>query len=267
MGGYPIATRSKSSQYAGLGSILGGTVVTRATVTSALAVQFLSFLWLTFTGETANSMAAGLSAATIAILLVSLRRKETHSSIEQLVEARVTERTNNLVAQMTEYEQQASTDALTGLLNRRGGEAAITNHVARSQRLASPISFLLVDIDKFKDFNDRCGHAVGDTVISSVASCIRNSIRASDVAIRWGGEEYLICLPDTDLPGAINTAEKLRQQVELIEVPGNMRVTISAGCSELGQDDFQVALARADMNLYFAKSKGRNRVFPDFPQN
>lgn len=168
---------------------------------------------------------------------------------------------------MTEYEQQASTDAMTGLLNRRGGEASISNHIARSQRIASPISFLLVDIDKFKDFNDKYGHALGDTVISLVASCLRNNIRASDFAIRWGGEEYLICLPDTDLRGSINVAEKLREQAELVESHNGLKITISVGCAELGQDDFQVALARADMNLYFAKSKGRNRVFPDFSPN
>lgn len=264
MGKYPIATRGQSSPYVGWGSIVGGTTVTRATVSSALIVQLLSLFWLLFTGGTANTMAAGLSAATIAVLLVGFRRKEMRSSIEELVEARVAERTNNLVAQMTEYEQQASTDALTGLLNRRGGEAAITNHVARSKRLASPISFLLIDIDNFKIFNDQYGHATGDIVISSVASCLRDTIRASDIAIRWGGEEYLICLPDTDLHGAISTGEKLRQQVEGLDIQGNLKVTISVGCSELGQDDFQVALARSDMNLYFAKSKGRNRVFPDF---
>lgn len=243
------------------------TVVTRTTISLALVVQFLSFIWLTITGESSSSVAAGFSATTIAILVIALRRKEEHSSIEEIIESRVAERTTNLVAQMSEYEQQASTDALTGLLNRRGGEASITSHVARSQRLGSPISFLLVDIDKFKDFNDKFGHAMGDMVITSVASCLRNNIRTSDVAIRWGGEEYLICLPDTDLKGAINTAEKLRQQAELIDIQGNVRVTISVGCSELGQDDFQIALARADMNLYFAKSKGRNRVFPDFTQN
>lgn len=208
-----------------------------------------------------------LSLLTVIILLNGMRSQpETKSSIEELVEVKVSERTSILVAQMSEYEQQASTDALTGLLNRRGGEAAVTNHISRSKSLASPLSFLLLDIDHFKSVNDRYGHAVGDAVITSVANCLKDNIRASDVAVRWGGEEYLVLLPNTDLQGAINTAEKLREQVTRVDVQ-HATVSVSIGCAELGQDDFAVVLARADMNLYFAKTKGRNRVFPDFDQN
>lgn len=167
---------------------------------------------------------------------------------------------------MSEYEQQASTDALTGLLNRRGGEAAITNHISRSKSLSSPLSLLLLDIDHFKNVNDKYGHAVGDSVITSVANCLKSNLRSSDVVMRWGGEEYLILLPDTDLQRAINTAEKLREQITRVDVQHAV-VSVSIGCAELGQDDFTIVLARADMNLYFAKSKGRNRVFPDFDQN
>lgn len=207
-----------------------------------------------------------LSLITIVILLESLRAvPKTSSSMEELVEARVTERTSILVAQMSEYEQQASTDALTGLLNRRGGEAAIANHISRSKSLSSPLSFLLLDIDHFKAVNDRHGHATGDAVITDVATCLKSNLRSSDVAIRWGGEEYLILLPDTDLQGAINTAEKLRTQVAGLDT--QVAVSVSIGCAELGQDDLAIVLARADMNLYFAKSKGRNRVFPDFDKN
>lgn len=247
---------------------MGGTTVRRTAVAYALGVQIVSLCWLLFAGaDLVNAFAAVMSGVTIIVLVRGLFGVESQPSIEHLVEARVVARTRELVVQMSEYEQQASTDALTGLLNRRGGESAITNHIARSQRLGSPISFLLVDIDKFKDINDRFGHATGDTVISSVASCLRENVRASDVVVRWGGEEYLICLPDTDLSGAVNAAEKIRGQVLNIEISGSIKVSVSIGCSALGQDDFTVALARADMNLYFAKSKGRNRVFPDFSAN
>lgn len=247
---------------------MGRTTVRRTTVALALSVQVVSLCWLLFAGsDFVSELATFMSAATVVILVRGLLGFETQSSIEQLIEARVAARTRDLVVQMSEYEQQASTDALTGLLNRRGGESAIANHIARSQRLNSPISFLLADIDKFKDINDRFGHATGDIVISSVASCLRESVRSSDITIRWGGEEFLICLPDTDLQGAINTAEKLRERVTHLEIQGPVQVSVSIGCSSLGQDDFTVTLARADMNLYFAKSKGRNRVFPDFVQN
>lgn len=238
----------------------------RSTVAAALGLQILSVvasMLLDVTGIPSSI----LNILSIVILLGSLRSKpETKSSIEELVEVKVSERTSILVAQMSEYEQQASTDALTGLLNRRGGEAAITNHISRSKNLSSPLSFLLLDIDHFKDVNDKYGHAVGDAVISSVASCLKDNLRASDIAIRWGGEEYLVILPDTNLKGAINTAEKLREQVTRVDVQ-HATVSVSIGCAELGQDDFAIVLARADMNLYFAKSKGRNRVFPDFDQN
>lgn len=238
----------------------------RSTVVGALGLQILSVGVSILLGVTGIPFAA-LSVLTVIILLKGLRNQpETKSSIEELVEVKVSERTSALVAQMSEYEQQASTDALTGLLNRRGGEASVANHILRSNSLANPLSFLLLDIDHFKIVNDSYGHAVGDAVITSVAICLKSNIRASDVAIRWGGEEYLIILPNTDLQGAINTAEKLREQVTHVEVR-HATVSVSIGCAELGQDDFSVVLARADMNLYFAKTKGRNRVFPDFDRN
>lgn len=233
---------------------------------AALGVQVIS-IGVSVLSNVMIVPSIALSVLTIVILLESLRNvPELNSSVEKLVEAKVSERTSILVAQMSEYEQQASTDVLTGLLNRRGGESAITNHIARSKSLSSPLSFLLMDIDHFKNINDNYGHAVGDEIITAVATCLKNNIRASDVATRWGGEEYLVVLQDTDLKGAINTADKLREQITCIDVQ-HATVSVSIGCAELGQDDFTVVLARADMNLYFAKSKGRNRVFPDFDKN
>lgn len=248
---------------------MGRATVKRITVASALGVQVVSLCWLLLAGtDRVSVFAAIMNGITIILLMKGLLRIEYQPSIEQMVEDRVVARTKDLVVQMSKYEQQASTDALTGLLNRRGGEASIMHHIARSRRLGTSISFLLVDIDKFKTINDRFGHAIGDTVISSVASCLKENVRASDIVARWGGEEYLVCLPDTDLQGAIKVAEKIRSRVFAIDIQGpSIRVSISIGCSSLGQDDFSVALARADMNLYFAKSKGRNRVFPDFSEN
>lgn len=237
----------------------------RTTVVTALGVQVFSVV-ITLSGATIFTVTA-LSVLTVVLLVGGLRGpSETRASIEELVEERVTERTSNLVAQMSKYEQQASTDALTGLLNRRGGEAAIAAQILRSKSSSTPISFLLLDIDNFKGVNDRYGHAVGDAVLSAVALRLKGNLRSTDIAIRWGGEEYLVCLPETDLRGAVDAAEKIRKQMELLEVQ-QASVTVSIGCAELGQDDLSVALARADMNLYFAKSKGRNTVFPDFVQN
>lgn len=160
------------------------------------------------------------------------------------------------------FEKAATTDALTGLLNRRGCEEAINVNIARTRRIKTAFSFILCDIDHFKSVNDKFGHSTGDMVITGVARALRENLRISDFAGRWGGEEFLVCLPDTDLAGAVLVAEKLRVAVERIDfdIPS---VSISLGCAELGEDDFNVVLARADMNLYMAKSKGRNQVFPN----
>lgn len=204
-----------------------------------------------------------ISLVTIWILLSSLKRPQV--DINQIVEHRVTQRTVELKEKVEIYEKQATTDALTGLLNRRGGELSMNAQLARCKRQQSPISFVLCDIDNFKNINDKHGHSTGDLVISGVASSLRDTLRVSDIAIRWGGEEFLVCLPDTDLVGATLVAEKLRKGIEKIDldIPS---VTASFGCAELGDDSFQVALAMADMNLYIAKSKGRNQVFPNFIQ-
>ncbi len=203
-----------------------------------------------------------LSLLTMATILLQLRNKKVpQPSVEKVVEAKVAERTAEIEQKMMVYEQQAMTDALTGLLNRRGGEESIQHHIARSLRVKTAISFVLMDIDNFKQVNDTYGHATGDLVIAGVTNALRENLRTSDFGVRWGGEEFLIVLPDTDLAGSIVAAEKIRQIVEKLDFDITP-VTVSLGCAELGQDPFHVALARADMHLYFAKTKGRNQVFP-----
>lgn len=203
-----------------------------------------------------------LGLLTIAILMQAVHKLINAKQLNELIEEQVAARTSNLVEMVAHYEQQAMTDALTGLLNRRGGEDSITHHIARCRRLKTAFSFVLVDIDHFKAVNDRYGHAIGDTVIAGVANAIKENLRTADFGARWGGEEFLLCLPDTDLAGAIIAAEKLRQVVEKTDFDVTP-VTISLGCAELGEDPFQLALARADMHLYLAKSQGRNRIFPN----
>lgn len=206
--------------------------------------------------------AIALNFFTMVLILLQLAKKQTNQLNEKVIEDRVAERTEKLEMLMSQFEYQAMTDALTGLLNRRGGEESIQKHIARSMRVKTAISFILMDIDNFKKINDRYGHATGDLVIGGVTNTIRNNLRTSDFGVRWGGEEFLICLPDTDLSGAITAAEKIRGIIEKLDFDITP-VTVSMGCAELGEDPFHVALARADMHLYFAKSKGRNRVFPN----
>ena len=164
----------------------------------------------------------------------------------------------------TALSRLALTDPVTSLANRRGGEEALAREVARARRTGSPLSLVLFDIDRFKNINDRAGHAVGDRVLKGISAILSASQRGSDLAMRWGGEEFLVLLPDVGLAGARIFAERVRENVHNMDVPEAGRITVSAGVSELvGEEDPAVALARADANLYRAKAAGRNRVETD----
>src|SRR5207244_561932 len=121
----------------------------------------------------------------------------------------------------------ALSDSLTGLANRRGGELAIQREVALSGRLGTPLSFVSIDIDDFKQWNDHYGHVVGDEALRSVAKMIGTAGRGSDLAIRWGGEEFLLVLPNVTSEGARVVAERLRVQIESSGF-GERPLTISA---------------------------------------
>jgi diguanylate cyclase (GGDEF)-like protein len=167
----------------------------------------------------------------------------------------------------TALSRLALTDPVTALANRRGGEEALAREVARARRTGSPLSLVLFDIDRFKNINDRSGHAVGDRVLRGISEILSASQRGSDLAMRWGGEEFLVLLPDVGLAGARIFAERVRENVQNLTVADAGRITVSAGVSELvEEEDPAVALARADANLYRAKAGGRNRVEVDQAQ-
>lgn len=161
-----------------------------------------------------------------------------------------------------EQEHLALTDGLTGLVNRRGGELALVREVARATRGSSSLSVIMIDIDHFKRVNDQHGHQVGDDVLRLVAGAIARTARASDVAIRWGGEEFVVVLPDTALVGARECAERVRVAVGALPLGGaRPAVTVSVGAAEWsrGEDSLEV-IGRADGRLYSAKAAGRDRV-------
>jgi diguanylate cyclase (GGDEF)-like protein/PAS domain S-box-containing protein len=173
-------------------------------------------------------------------------------------------------------EQQLSalalTDGLTGLANRRSFDHDLDREWKRTLREGSQISLLLLDIDHFKEFNDRYGHQVGDDCLRAVAIALREVVRSTDVAARYGGEEIAVVLPSTDTAGAVALAEKIRSVIEALKLThegnpeGGSRVTASVGVA--------TALARhggtmrmpeslllaADNALYKAKHEGRNRI-------
>jgi two-component system cell cycle response regulator len=161
-----------------------------------------------------------------------------------------------------EQSHLARIDHLTGLHNRHAAEDLFTRELARARRSHQPLSVILCDIDLFKRVNDTFGHPVGDDVLREVSRALAAGCRVSDVAIRWGGEEMLVLLPNTALAGATLLAERLRVAVHDIARPGLLRVTISCGVAELDEQDtfLEAAVERADARLYEAKASGRDAV-------
>ncbi|MFP4581814.1 MAG: diguanylate cyclase [Desulfococcaceae bacterium] len=169
-----------------------------------------------------------------------------------------------LAAAHRQLELAARTDPLTGLFNRREMMERITAEVGRFQRNGAVFSLAIADIDEFKPFNDRYGHACGDRVLCAVAERMRDRIRRQDVVGRWGGEEFLVLLPDTDLEGAAAAAENLRQAVRSTGcrwAGEELSVTVTIGVSEFQADmDADACLRVADNRLYAGKAAGKNRV-------
>jgi diguanylate cyclase (GGDEF)-like protein len=160
-------------------------------------------------------------------------------------------------------EHEATIDPLTGLANRRSANAMLDQMFARSRRSGAPLGVLSLDLDLFKQVNDRYGHETGDTVLAEVARLLTMSCRAGDVVARVGGEEFLILLPDTDDLGTLVVAEEIRVLVaDVIVPPMTDRMTASLGASTLREDETSTLtlLRRVDIALYQAKQAGRNRV-------
>jgi diguanylate cyclase (GGDEF)-like protein len=160
-------------------------------------------------------------------------------------------------------ERQALVDGLTGLANRRAASDALHAEAARSERLETPLSVVLADLDEFKEVNDVHGHAVGDEVLRVVAEVLRETLRESDVAGRWGGEEFLLLLPGADEEGAAQLAERVRVALAARSIPNvpGLRVTASFGVAEYaGETNPEQVLEAADGALYRAKRAGKDRV-------
>jgi diguanylate cyclase (GGDEF)-like protein len=152
-------------------------------------------------------------------------------------------------------------DALTGLLNYRAFSEIFESECERARRYKTTFSLLMVDVDNFKKINDTYGHPVGDIVLNSIANRLQGRVRKSDLVFRYGGEEFMIILPQTGIYKAGLLAERIRAVVEKMKINGDLSATISIGISQyddgLTPDDL---IKQVDMGLYLAKGKGRNRV-------
>lgn len=167
--------------------------------------------------------------------------------------------------QRLQYElalkDMASKDALTGLLNRRSGEQLLKQYVTDKPGAKNTLSLIMLDIDNFKKINDTFGHARGDEILKSSSQLLKSKARNSDNVIRWGGEEFLILLPDTKLPAAMEFAERIRNSIAGENDCEAGKITASLGVAELQNDESGASLlSRADKALYKAKLEGKNRA-------
>lgn len=172
-----------------------------------------------------------------------------------------------LVMSQIELRQIASTDVLTGIMSRRAWTDCAEREVPRARRYGAGLSFLMIDIDRFKAINDEFGHPVGDQVLKQLAQAAGEQFRESDWFGRYGGEEFVAALPETNLAEAMILAERIRAGIaaKRFACLGDKACTISVGVATLGlhEKSYHRALVRADQALYFAKKMGRNRVYAE----
>jgi two-component system cell cycle response regulator len=166
--------------------------------------------------------------------------------------------------------EMAITDQLTGLHNRRYMSRHLDTLVSNARKNGRPLAFVIMDIDFFKQVNDTYGHDIGDEVLKEFATRISANVRGIDLACRFGGEEFVVVMPDTDLSFACSISERLRQSIETTPVkissaPHMLNITISIGIAGLedGDASAEALLRRADQALYRAKRSGRNKVVAD----
>jgi diguanylate cyclase (GGDEF)-like protein len=197
-----------------------------------------------------------LCAVSFPMLTTLMLRRQLKQSDTAL--SLLTQVNRALELEARELAGQAHIDPLTGVLNRQGLRAALMN---TSALLAAPMSVIFIDIDHFKRINDTHGHDVGDEVLRKFAHVVGSGIRSSDRLVRWGGEEFLIICPVTDVHQAVTVAEALRASLHRQTWPAGLAVTASFGVAQhADNEDIGVVIKRADSELYGAKNGGRDRV-------
>lgn len=179
----------------------------------------------------------------------------------QLSAKRLNALVNKQLQKNRELSSMAIRDELTGLFNRHHFNQQALAEMSRSDRYDTPLSMILFDLDHFKHVNDTYGHAVGDQVLKGVAQTIAPLVREPDILARWGGEEFAILMPQTDLPGAFLLAERLRTKLEKLTHKQAGQVTASFGLAQRSpREGFNIWYTRVDETLYMAKQRGRNRT-------
>lgn len=198
-----------------------------------------SYLWTNMRGRVTERDANGKPLRVTGMLIDVSQRKQLEAQLQHL----------------------AITDELTSLANRRRGTEALQLEIVRAGRTGNPFSLILLDIDDFKNVNDRFGHDVGDKVLRRVADLLRSRLRKTDIAARWGGEEFALILPETDREGGRRFADEILERMRDIDTPDGRGLSASFGVVEYrGDESASELVKRADRLMYQAKSDGRARV-------
>ncbi len=205
--------------------------------------------------------------------------KDTHTMQAEIVRSREVlleqrdnvessqEKIRKLQEELSQLSEAVRVDQLTGVLNRRGLDEAMVREISRAQRGGGKLSVALLDIDNFKSLNDTYGHHVGDTALQHLSTVIKATVRPTDVVSRFGGEEFVILLPDTDLDQAVTTIQRLQRALTKQFFMGNndrLLITFSAGVAlHKNNEKEATVLHRADQSMYLAKKTGKNRVMTE----
>ena len=229
-------------------SLLAGSAATATVVaeepTQLLVLNEETFWWL---AESSHEFSVGL------LVRLAKRLRTNNEAVQENIALRL------------QFEQAALSDPLTGFRNRRWLDQTLSRIVQRHLHAAEPLCLAMMDIDHFKQINDNYGHAAGDDVLLQIGRLVRANLRPEDSAARIGGEEFVLILPHTLLPGAISAVERLRKAIAGAAFKHHGRklpqVTVSLGLVELERGETPgKLLARADVALYAAKQSGRNRT-------
>ncbi|HPA63094.1 MAG TPA: diguanylate cyclase [Spirochaetota bacterium] len=162
---------------------------------------------------------------------------------------------------LNEVKQLAITDVLTSLYNRRHTMERLEDEIEKSKRYENPLSVMMIDVDHFKRINDEFGHLSGDVVLKKIAESITKTLRDFDIVGRFGGEEFLVVLPNTSIDDAFSAAERIRKNVESLKLSKkDITVSVSIGVCQWSGDELKNLLSEADRLLYSAKTNGRNRT-------
>ncbi len=224
----------------------------------------------TFSEQLAGAEESEAFGAVLSDIATATRAMERQNhDLEQQLESSSSE-ISRLREDLEDVRREAITDAMTGIFNRRFFDISLREEAVLAEESSENLCLLMIDIDKFKNFNDTYGHLIGDLILKLLANMLTDTIKGRDTASRYGGEEFAVILPETSLQNAVKVAETIRRRTKekelknrsTGEIMGRVTVSIGVGCYLLGEDlsDF---IARADAALYAAKHAGRDRVLTE----